>query len=204
MEEDNVDEEGGGTQVGLPNVFLCATLTKYHVQFTSQTVTFPFLFLPGGCCAPGYTDTCFSFPFLLVTLTDAMRSSDVSSSRDCGHCLITCHRFAYSFSLCHAYVFSLMLLTHSGYVDSSHVPDFVTPMYLPDDSSLVSSRFFLRPVFYPPFCLLVHLPDWTIFLSCTFMGSTPLCTCIYSPSIYNRLEMGRSPSSIYFATTLKL
>ena len=80
MEEDNVDEEGGGTQVGLPNVFLCATLTKYHIQFTSQTVTFPFLFLPCGCCAPGYTDTCFSFPFLLVTLMDAMRSSDVSSS----------------------------------------------------------------------------------------------------------------------------
>ena len=38
MEEDNVDEEGGGTQVGLPSVFLCATLTKYHVQFTSQTI----------------------------------------------------------------------------------------------------------------------------------------------------------------------
>lgn len=38
MEEDDIDEEEGGTQVGLPNIFLCAILTKYHVQFTNQTV----------------------------------------------------------------------------------------------------------------------------------------------------------------------
>ena len=31
-----------------------------------------------GCCAPGYTDTCFSFPFHVVTLADAMRSLDIS------------------------------------------------------------------------------------------------------------------------------
>ena len=67
-----------------------------RLRYDRLIVTIPFLFLPCGCCAPGYTDTYFSFPFLLVMLTDAMRSSDVSSSRDCGHCLIMCHRFAYS------------------------------------------------------------------------------------------------------------
>ena len=54
--------------------------------------------------------------------------------------------------------FPSMLLTHFGYVDSSLVPDFVTPTCLPDDSSLVSSRFFLRPVLYPPFRLSPTYP----------------------------------------------
>ena len=54
--------------------------------------------------------------------------------------------------------FSLVFLTRFGYVDSSLVPDFITPICLPDDSSLVLSRFFLRPVFYPPIRLLFTYP----------------------------------------------
>ena len=135
----------------IPFLFLpCGCCAPGH----TDTCLVPFLFLPCGCCVPGYTDTCLSFPFLLVMLTNAMHSSDVSSSRDCGHCLIMCHWFAYSFPFCHAYGFSLMLLTRSGYDDSSLVPDYVAPICLPDDSSLISSQFFLRPVFYLPFCLL--------------------------------------------------
>ena len=38
-----------------------------------------------GCCAPGYTDSCFLFPlFPLVMLMDAMHSTDVSMSRATG------------------------------------------------------------------------------------------------------------------------
>ena len=36
-----------------------------------------------GCCAPGYTDTCF--PFYVVMLADAMRSTDIS------HYTFSCH-----------------------------------------------------------------------------------------------------------------
>ena len=119
---------------------------------------FRFSFYSAAAVRPGTLTFISPFPFLLVTLTDAMRSLDISSSRDCGHCLITCHQFAYLFSPYHAYVFSLMLLTRSGYVDLSLVPDFVTPICLLDDSSLISSQFFLRPVFYPAFCLLFTYP----------------------------------------------
>ena len=37
-----------------------------------------------GCCAPGYADTFPFLLFLLVTLTDTMRSTDVPASRDTG------------------------------------------------------------------------------------------------------------------------
>ena len=151
-----------------------------------------------GCCVPGYTDT--SSLLYVVTLTDAMRSSDVSLSRDRRHCLVTCHRFVYSVLFCYAYVFSLMLLARSGYVDLSHVPDYVTPVCLPNNSSLVLPVL-LAPSLLPAVLSLVHLPNWTVFLPCTLM---PLCTCIVLTCIYTGLEMGRSPSSIYFASTLKL
>ena len=125
-------------------------------------VTIPFPFLLCGCCAPKYADTCFSFPFLLVMLTDAMRSLDVSSSRDCGHCLITCHRFAYSFlSSClpypayASYLFQLCRLVSCPRLRYTH-------MFA---GRLVSlpSRFFLRPVFYPSFYLLFTYPTGRYF-----------------------------------------
>ena len=62
----------------------------------------------------------------------------------------------------------------------------------------------LAPSSLPDVLTLVHLPDWTLFLPCTFTVLTPVCTCSVLTCIYTRLEMGRSPSSIYFATTLVL
>ena len=62
----------------------------------------------------------------------------------------------------------------------------------------------ISPVFVTPNLLsdFLPLPDWTLFLSLTFTALTPVCTCISHTCIYTGLEMGRSPSSIYFATTL--
>ena len=67
-------------------------------------------------------------------------------------------------------------------------------------------RLFPVPVLLTPSLLsdFLPLPDWTIFVSCTFTVLTPVCTCISQTCIYTGLEMGRSPSSIYFATTLVL
>ena len=80
-------------------------------------------------------------------------------------------------------------------------PVSVTPICYPD---FLSRRFSLRPVLYPVRFPSYHSPDWTLFLSLTFTDSTPVCTCIVRTCIYTGLEMGRSPSSIYFATTLVL
>ena len=71
------------------------------------------------------------------------------------------------------------------------------------------SRMIRLPVLVTPSLLpgslpLYHSPNWTLFLSLTFTDSTPVCTCIVLTCIYTGLEMGRSPSSIYFATTLVL
>ena len=62
------------------------------------------------------------------------------------------------------------------------------------------------PVLLAPSLLsdFLPLPDWTLFLLCTLSVLTPVCTCIIPTCIYTGLEMGRSPSSIYFATTLKV
>ena len=62
----------------------------------------------------------------------------------------------------------------------------------------------LMPSSLPNVSPLTHLPDWTLFLSFTFTAFAPLCTCISLTCINTGLEMGRSPSSIYFATTLVL
>ena len=141
-----------------------------------------------GCCAPRYTDTCFLFLFFLVTLTDAMRSSDISTSRDwarllvrSGLCLTSRLLYLYeSYRLAqtllrHAYVSRLCFLLFSSCVDLSF------------------SRTSLRPSVYrttrlPPVLVLLtpsllsivlHLPNWTIFLPCTFTVLTPACTCIH-------------------------
>ena len=111
-----------------------------------------------GCCVPGYTDTCFSFPFYVVTLTDTMRSLDVSIpvSRD-SYCTCMCHGnppglfFAMlTFSrLCFLLIFSY---------DDSSFPDLLTPVCYPDNSSPSRPRFFLHPVLYPTFRLLLTYP----------------------------------------------
>ena len=90
------------------------------------------------------------------------------------------------------------LLILSGYNDSSLLPDFGMPT--------LSTRLFPVPVLLTPSLLpdFLPLPDWTIFVSLTLTAFTPVCTCIPCTCIYTGLEMGRSPSSIYFATTLVL
>ena len=62
--------------------------------------------------------------------------------------------------LCHAYVFSLMLLTHLRSCRLVFLPVLVTPKCYPDDSSLDT------------------LFDSSVFPSCTFTALAPLCTCI--------------------------
>ena len=64
----------------------------------------------------------------------------------------------------------------------------------------------VSPVLITPNLLsdFLPLPDWTLFVSLTFTALTPVCTCSSLTRIYTGLEMGRSPSSIYFATTLVL
>ena len=130
------------------------------------------------------------------------RTFPISVSRD-SYCTCMCHGGPPRPSLCHAYVFSLMPLTHlrlwrlvlAGLRYAHMLPGrFISLPY----------RFFLRPVLYLTTLPSFHLPDWTLFLSCTFTHSTPVCTCIVLTCIYTGLEMGRSPSSINFATTLVL
>ena len=89
-----------------------------------------------------------------------------------------------------------LLLVLFGYYDSSLLPDFGTPM--------LSTRLIPVPVLLTPNLLsdFLPVPDWTLFVFLTRMVFTPVCTCIVHTRIYTGLEMGRSPSSIYFATTL--
>ena len=91
-----------------------------------------------------------------------------------------------------------LLLILFGYYDSSLLPDFGTPT--------CTTRLLPVPVLLTPNPLsdFLPLPDWMLFMSLTFMALTPVCTCISRTCIYTGLEMGRSPSSIYFATTLVL
>ena len=77
---------------------------RFHRFHVSEAAVRPALvpFLLCGCCVPEYTDACFLFPFLLVTLADTVRSMDVLAlyvfvSRDLGRFRITCHRPAYSY-----------------------------------------------------------------------------------------------------------
>ena len=147
----------------------------------------------------------FSFRAYLVALIP----------RDLGFSRVTCHQFAYSYVP--RYLLSFHVTFMFGYDDSFLLPDYGTPMLYDSpytragssyarDVRLVSypRRFSLHPVFYPGRFPSCHLPDWTLFLSLTFTDSTPVCTCIVRTCIYTGLEMGRSPSSIYFATTLVL
>ena len=141
-----------------------------------------------GCCAPGYTDTCFLFLFFLVTLMDAMHSSDVSASHDRARLLVRSSlrltsRLLYSYEsyrlaqtlLCHAYVSRLCFLLFSGCVDLSFSRTSLRP------SVYRTTRLPPVPVLLMPSLLSVvlHLPDWTIFLPCTFTVLTPACTCIH-------------------------
>ena len=118
-------------------------------------VTVPLFPWACGCCAPGYTDTCFPFPFLLVTLTDAMRSMDVlachvSTSRDFSSFT---SMFPVSVS-CDSYCTSglrYIRMSPERFVS----PDSVTPICCPND---LSHRFSLRPVLYPSFRLHFTYP----------------------------------------------
>ena len=123
----------------------------------------------------------------------------VSVSRDC-YDMCMSHGDPPRLFLCHVYVFSLMPLTHLRWWWLV----LAGLRYAHMSSERFVCRFFLCPVFYPTTLPCLHLPDWTLFPSCPFTNSTPVCTCTVLTCIYTGLEMGRSPSSIYFATTLKL
>ena len=127
------------------------------------------------------------------------RTFSVPVSRD-SYCTCMCHGDPPRLSLCHDYVFSLMPLTHLRWWRLI----LAGLRYAHMLSERFVCRFFLCPVFYPTTLPCLPLLNWTLFLSCTFTALTPLCTCISQTCIYTGLEMGRSPSSIYFATTLKL
>ena len=120
-------------------------------------------------------------PISVATIADAMRSMDVLAlyvfvSRDLGHFRVTCHRLAYSYvsipvsrdsyctCMCHGspprlffvmLTFSRLCLLLIFGCDNSSFPVLLTPICSPDDSSLTHSRFFLRPVLYPTFHLLL-------------------------------------------------
>ena len=104
------------------------------------------------------------------------RTFSVPISRD-SYCTCMCHGGLPRLSLCHAYVFSLMLLTHLQSWRLVLARLRYTHM-LSGRLVFFPNRFFLRPVFYPMTLPFVHLPDWTLFPSCTFTDSTPVCTCI--------------------------
>ena len=103
-------------------------------------------------------------------------------SRDLGFSCVMSHQFAYLFFLYHGYGFPLMLV--SGY--SSYLFTIAGSRYAQFRSRLLT---------------VTRLDD---ILVLTFMDLTPACTCSPRTCIYTGLEMGRSPSSIYFATTLVL
>ena len=100
------------------------------------------------------------------------RTFPVSVSRD-SYCTCMCHGGLPRLSLCHAYVFSLMLLTHL----QSWRLVLAGLRYAHTLPERFASRVFLRPVFYLTSLLSLHLPDWTIFLSSPFMLLTHLRLC---------------------------
>ena len=127
-------------------------------------------------------------PYALVSLVDAMRSLDDDYLVSVGP--LRSYVFPFMFHvtsydicmshgepprlfLCHAYDFSLMLVTHP--VRLSRLvfdPDFGTPV--------LSTRLLPVPVLLTPNLLpdFLPLPDWTLFSFPTFMDLTPVCTCI--------------------------
>ena len=136
------------------------------------------------------------FPFLLVTLTDAMRSTDVLAlyipvSRATGS-LIRMFPFPSHVTLTvlvcvmatrlDSSLSCLRFLAYASYsspVMSTHLsPGLRYARMFTGQLVSLPSRFSLRPVLYLTSYLLFHLPDWTLFLSLTFMAFTPLCTCI--------------------------
>ena len=165
-----------------------------------------------GCCAPSHTDTCFSFPFLfsyargryaLIGRFAYHVTPEVSASCDPARLPI---RFPFP---------SHMTLTVLVCVMATRLDLFFVTLtfsclcfLLIQICRLVScprlhyahvftgrlvsfpSWFFLCPVFYPTTLLHIHLPDWTLFLSCTLLVLMPVCTCIVLTCIYTGLEMG--------------
>ena len=155
-----------------------------------------------------------------------MRSLDDFPSRVLGDSRITwprlspCHvppvRLLYVSLFSHVtlmlYAQTLYVMVTSLWRSSSRLPTSrwrrydVLPVY---PYACIFARRLSSPVLVTPSSLpgsspFYHLPDWTLFLSLTFTAFAPVCTCISHTCIYTGLEMGRSPSSIYFATTLVL
>ena len=133
-----------------------------------------------GCCLchviPAVPESCDT-----GSLT---RMFPISVSRDF-YCTCMCHGDSPRPTFVMLMISHLCFLLISGYVDSS----FSRP---------------LCPVCYLTTRLLFSLPTGRYSCILTLTVLTPVCTCISQTCIYTGLEMGRSPSSIYFATTLKL
>ena len=128
----------GRTRSTNSSLWLCIVWYTHRLCQPNDAVTIPsfpctcgcwapgtlFSFLLCGRCEPEYTDTRFS----LVTLTDAMRSLDVSlccawpvtlASRDLGYPRVTCHRPAYLLSVVMLMFSRICLLLIFGDGDSS-------------------------------------------------------------------------------------
>ena len=87
-----------------------------------------------------------------------------------------------------------------GYDDSSLSRTSLRP-YVCLSTRLLPVPGLLTPSLLSNFLLL---PDWTLFLLCMFTALRLFVLVSLDTCIYTGLEMGRSPSSIYFATTLVL
>ena len=152
------------------------------------------------------SDIFFSFTSML---TDAMRSMDVSRVLQTRLFRIpapriTCHRLVYSYVSFPSYVFSLTCMCVQIWtVDSS-----------PDTCLFPVSPFVLstRVLTFSRLCLSSFVSLTRLFTrlildsdsSTTHFPFTSICTCISQTIIYTGWRWDCSPSSIYFATTLKV
>ena len=127
----------------------------------------------------GFANTCF--PFWIVMLTDAMCSTDVSTSR--ATCLHTYHMLPVRLLVCSLFRFMCFFTVLLWIVDSSMLTilSYAYPIQLVD-----SSAYSLFP------------DSWLIYFLCLFV-------LVSRSLVYIRLGMRtRSSSSIYFATTLQV
>ena len=134
------------------------------------------------------------------------------ASRDHGLLRVTCHRSAYSLSLFHMITVSRLCLPfvlaglRHTYVTRTF--RFASSRYALCYPDLLVSPVLVTPSLLPDFLHFTRLDDISVsYLYDSFVTRFPftfLCTCISQTCIYTGLEMGRSPSSIYFATTLVL
>ena len=151
---------------------LSSSMPFLSEQRGSPTVTISLFPCACGCCAPGYTDTCFSFSFSYAHGRYALIGRfALRQSRDPGRFRVTWFRIClfvrfpfpshvtvtiYAWVMAARLDSSFVMLTLSrlcfllifGYVDSSW-PGLRYAHVLPERFVSCLYRFFLHPVFYP-------------------------------------------------------